>query len=102
MPIWAGFFLVGFASMTSAVVLAMYLDFRRMNLVQLGQLPKWTPEIFSLASGGGGIDIPYIFSRELARSPDAGTRRWIPWLRGCVCLGGAMMLAFIVSAFLLG
>lgn len=102
MPIWAAFFLVGFASMTFAVVLAMYLDFRHINLVQIGQLPRWTPEIFCLAAGGGGIDIAYIFSRELARIPDPGTRRWVPWLRGSVGLGGLMMLAFVVSAFLLG
>jgi hypothetical protein len=106
MPIWVWFFFAAFASTAFTVVLAFYLDFRRMNLVQLGLLPKKTPEIFGFSYGpmsfGMGIDIPYIFSRELARSPDPATRRWTPWLRGGFCLGAAMMLAFLVSAFVLG
>jgi hypothetical protein len=104
MPISIWLFFAIFPSMTFTIVLAIYLDFRRMDLVQLGLLPKKTPEIFGFgfgpASVGLGIHVTYIFSREFARSPDDATRRWVPWLRASLCLSVALMLAFLVLEFL--
>lgn len=104
MRIWVCLLFIAFACSILTGVLAFYLDFRRMNLVQSGVLPKTTPEIFRLRHGfvfsSVGLDIPYVFSDRLAKSPDSATRRWTPWLRvGIGTSGGLFALTVLAALF---
>ena len=104
MPFWVLPFIVAFASMGVTLLLAFSLDFRRINLVQSGLLPKATPEVFRLRAGlisiGMGLDLPYVFSDRLAESPDRATRYWTPWLRGGIVASiGSFVLTFVSVLF---
>ncbi|CAN5269065.1 hypothetical protein BH10PSE2_BH10PSE2_15670 [soil metagenome] len=95
------FFWLAVVAWALTLFLAFYLDFRRYNLVQLGQLPASTPMLLRHTWGTGLASsletIEYVFSRDFAHSPDAPTRFWVPALRAGLIVSAVSIVLALVS-----